>query len=80
MTRQGFIKILKEYAKEAGITKEVTPQIIRNSFAMHMLENGADLQSLQELLGHGDISATQYLLRSHTAKTLDVYTKTHPRA
>ncbi|MBE5960351.1 MAG: site-specific tyrosine recombinase XerD [Lachnospiraceae bacterium] len=80
MTRQGFIKILKQYAKDAGIEKEVTPQIIRNSFAMHLLENGADLQSLQELLGHGDISATQYLLRSHTQKTLDVYAKTHPRA
>lgn len=79
MTRQGFWKILKEYAKKVGIEEEITPQVIRNSFAIHMLENGADVYSLQELLGHGDISITQRYTSQSVGKTRDVYLKTHPR-
>lgn len=79
MTRQGFWKILKEYAKKIGIEEDITPQVIRNSFAIHMLENGADVYSLQELLGHGDISITQRYTSQSVGKTRDVYLRTHPR-
>lgn len=79
MTRQGFWKILKEYAKKVGIEEDITPQVIRNSFAIHMLENGADVYSLQELLGHGDISITQRYTSQSVGKTRDVYLRTHPR-
>lgn len=80
MTRQGLWKILKEYSNEAGITQKLTPNIIRNSFAVHMVQNGADLKSLQELLGHEDISATQIYLTVTKNRIKDVYDKTHPRA
>lgn len=79
MTRQGFWKILKEYAKKVGIEEEITPQVIRNSFAIHMLDNGADVYSLQELLGHGDISITQRYTSQAIGRTRDVYLRTHPR-
>lgn len=79
MTRQGFWKILKEYAKKTGISEDITPQVIRNSFAMHMIDNGADLYSLQELLGHGDISITQRYASKASGKTREVYQRTHPR-
>lgn len=80
ITRQAMWKILKEYAKKAGIEKKITPQILRNSFAVHMIQNGADLKSLQELLGHEDPIATQIYLSVTKNKIKDVYDTTHPRA
>ena len=80
ITRQGLWKILKEYGQKAGIEHKLTPNIIRNSFAVHMLQNGADLKSLQELMGHEDISATQIYLSATKNRIKDVYDKSHPRA
>lgn len=80
LTRQGIWKLIKQYAKGAGLEKKLTPQILRNSFAIHMIQNGADLKSLQELLGHEDISATQIYLSASKNRIKDVYDKTHPRA
>jgi integrase/recombinase XerD len=80
ITRQGLWKLLKEYAKQTGIDNKLTPQTLRNSFAVHMIQNGADLKSLQELLGHEDITATQIYLSVTKNRIKDVYDKTHPRA
>lgn len=80
MSRQGFWKIIKTYGKAAGITNEITPQILRHSFALHMINNGADLGSVQELLGYSDITATQIYMQSRKCKIRDVYEGTHPRA
>lgn len=80
ITRQGLWKVLKEYGEKAGIKNKLTPNIIRNSFAVHMLQNGADLKSLQELMGHEDISATQAYLAVTKNRIKDVYDKSHPRA
>lgn len=80
MTRQGLWKVLKEYGEEAGFEIRLTPQVIRNSFAVHMLQNGADVKSLQELMGHEDIAATQTYLAVIKNRLKDVYDKSHPRA
>ena len=80
LTRQGIWKLLTEYAEAAGLGQKLTPQILRNSFAVHMVQNGADLKTLQELLGHEDILATQVYLSADRKKIKDVYDKTHPRA
>ena len=80
MTRQGLWKITKEYGEKAGLDISLTPQIIRNSFAVHMLQNGADVKSLQELMGHEDIAATQAYLAVTKNRIKDVYDKAHPRA
>lgn len=80
LTRQGLWKLIKQYAKSAGIRTDITPQIFRNSFAVHMIQNGADLKSLQDLLGHEDIAATQIYLSVTKNRIKEVYDKTHPRA
>lgn len=80
ITRQGLWKILKEYGEKTGIKHKLTPNTLRNSFAVHMLQNGADLKSLQELMGHEDITATQMYLAATKNRIKDVYDKTHPRA
>ena len=80
LTRQGLWKIIRHYAEKAGIRKRITPQILRHSFAVHMIQNGADLKSLQELLGHEDAAATQVYLTANQTALKEVYDKTHPRA
>ncbi len=80
MTRQGLWKVIKKYAKDAGIENKITPQTLRNSFAVHMIQNGADLKSLQELMGHQDITATQIYLSVTKNRIKEVYDRTHPRA
>ncbi len=79
MSRQGFWKVLKGYADEAGIYRDITPHTLRHSFAVHMLQNGADIKSVQEMLGHSDISTTQVYLNMNISRMRDVYMKAHPR-
>ena len=79
MSRQGFWKVLKGYASAAGITTDITPHTLRHSFAAHMLQNGADIKSLQEMLGHSDISTTQMYLNLNMNRMRDVYMQAHPR-
>ena len=80
ITRQGFWKIVKHYKETADIKTDIAPHTIRHSFAAHLLENGADLESISEMLGYSDISSTQIYSKLIKSKIRDVYQKAHPRA
>lgn len=80
MTRQGFWKIIKQYAKSTKINADITPKILRHSFATHLLENGADINVIKDMLGHTAISSTKVYTKVIKNKYMNVYTNCHPRA
>jgi integrase/recombinase XerD len=80
ITRQGFWKVVKRYSEEAGIDKNIAPHTLRHSFALHLVQNGADLKAVQEMMGHSDVTTTQIYLDMSNSKIKDVYEKAHPRA
>lgn len=79
MSRQGFWKIIKAYVKKAGIKKDITPHTLRHSFGAHLVQNGADLRAVQEMMGHADISTTQMYMDMNVKRVREIYAKAHPR-
>lgn len=79
MSRQGFWKLIKFYASKAGITKDITPHTLRHSFGAHLVQNGADLRAVQEMMGHSDISTTQIYMDMNVRRVREIYAKAHPR-
>ena len=79
MSRQGFWKIIKAYVQKAGIRKDITPHTLRHSFGAHLVQNGADLRAVQEMMGHADISTTQLYMDMNVRRVREIYAKAHPR-